>query len=102
MYIPSTIACRPSDIILRQGLSSLGIILREIYKAEHELSNGFANVTSALVMQMPGYKLPRYCVHDSTNCSEDGESHDNAVMVAIETSQLDDRVPRPVSMISSP
>ncbi|VDC05111.1 unnamed protein product [Peniophora sp. CBMAI 1063] len=73
------------------GLSSLGIILREIYKAESELSGGFANVTSALVMQMPGYTLPRYCAHDSSNSSDDGEVQDHAVMVAIETSRVDDK-----------
>lgn len=91
----------PEEMTYVQALSSLGIILCEIYKAEHELSNGFANVTSALVMQMPGYKLPRYCVQESSSSSDDGEMHDNAVMVAIETSRLEDREPRPQVSISS-
>lgn len=84
-----------------QGLSSLGIILREIYKAELELSNGFANVTSALVMQMPGYSLPRYSAHHLTNTSNNDGGHSEGIMVAVETSRLEDSDAKPVSIMLS-
>ncbi|KZV73995.1 hypothetical protein PENSPDRAFT_749679 [Peniophora sp. CONT] len=84
------------------GLSSLGIILREIYKAELELANGFANVTSALVMQMPGYNLPRYSARHFTNTSDNDGGHSEGIMVAVETSRLEDSDAKPHSSWKDP
>ncbi|KZV68740.1 hypothetical protein PENSPDRAFT_753894 [Peniophora sp. CONT] len=76
------------------GFSAMAIILRESLKAEQQITNGVVNITSPLAMRMTALTLPRHHVHRSANCSGDAHVRDTAVMVAIETSQLDDSTVR--------
>lgn len=86
-----------SDEHVRKGLSAFAIILREIYKAEQDSSNGFVNVTSALAaMQMQDFSHRR--AQRSVGPSDIAETHENAVMVDIETSRHEDDAEKPVSL----
>ncbi|VDC05112.1 unnamed protein product [Peniophora sp. CBMAI 1063] len=67
------------------ALSSLAIILREIYKAEVQSSMGFVNITSPIAMQMSSLSMSRNQGRSPLSAAEHGAVPDNAVVVNIET-----------------
>lgn len=79
----------------------MAIILREIIKAKEEASSGFVNVTSPLAMATSAHTLPFHDAQRTFRSLGSGSVRDNAIIVAIETSQLEDGTAKVVSITVS-